>query len=336
MRILLVDDDPVFSDIIIARLASRGHEDVTLARSAEHALNFVENAVDPFECYLLDIMLGDMDGIELCRRLRQRADCKSAPVIMITASQQAPLMDIAYEAGATDFLRKPLDEAELAGRITTAMLLVTSMRRERIERAALNMMLSSDTTSRTMSLAERLSFADIPGMMEYHALENRLLRLEDGLYQLSIFRIRIPGFQKLNQRSDRVETLQGLHDVSAKIAAAIPGRDLLLSYIGRGRFICCVLGKQSRVSGMFHSQIQTIAVESLQDIELNNGGKIDLAVTQLNQRSIVSRATAIALVRNEFELVSFYSKTNLPDIRNIEDSIFDRTDKLVSTGHDGQ
>ena len=329
VRILLVDDDPIFSDIVIAKLATYGHADVTRARSAEHALELVDQQRYPFDCYLLDIMLGDMDGIELCRNLRLRRDCKSAPVIMITASQEAPLMGLAFQAGATDFLRKPLNEAEFSGRITTAKLVFESMQREKKGRDALQALISSGPNSKSLQDGERVCFSDVPGMVDYHELENRLLRLEDGFYQLSVFRIRIRRFRrKIGQNADRAVILRLLHAVSVKVADVVPTKSLLLAYIGRGRFICCIVGRQSKVSGLFQSQLQIAACEALEKFGVDNSDR-EFDISQLNERHIVTKAAAIALVRNEFDLISAPAAASLPDVDAIEDIIIDRTARLV-------
>lgn len=335
MRILLVDDDPVFSDIIVAKLEKRGQTAVTRADSAEQALELIDRQSRPFDCYLLDIMMDGMDGIELCRRIRQRADCKTAPLIMITASQEAPLMDQAFQAGATDFLRKPLNEVELAGRITMAMLLVQAVQNEKQGRNALQAVLSSTPSSRSLAVAERVCFSDVDGMMDYHEMENYLLRLKDGLYQISVFRIRIPGFEKCAKNSERAATLHQLHTVSEKIAGAVATNRLLLTYVGWGRFICCVIGRQSRVSAPFQNRLQDSACKALRALGANSGSDIELFISELNDCHILTKVAAINLVRNEFDVAAALTTACLPDVDTIKDSIFNRIDRLVSAASDG-
>ncbi|MEB8388165.1 response regulator [Rhodobacteraceae bacterium KMM 6894] len=329
MHILLVDDDPVFSDIIIARLAKRGQTEVTRAESAKHALDLIDSRSRPFDCYLLDVMMEDMNGIELCHLLRQRADCKTAPMIMLTASQEAPLMDQAFKAGATDFLRKPLSEVELAGRITMAMLLVETTRNEKTSRDALQALLSSAPIPRTLAVDERLCFSDVNGMMDYYEMENHLLRLKDGFYQISVFRIRVPGFEKRTKQAQRSSMLRQLHIISEQISGAVATKRLLLTYVGRGRFICCIVGRQSRISTPFQNRLQNTDCEALKDPGVKSGEDNSIVVTALSDHHILTKATAIDLVRNEFDLVASLNAASLPNVDVIEDSIFDRTDKLV-------
>ena len=72
MRILLVDDDPVFTELICANLHEWGFDDISHAESAAAAIELVENQRIPFDCFLIDIEMEQMDGIELCAVLRKR------------------------------------------------------------------------------------------------------------------------------------------------------------------------------------------------------------------------------------------------------------------------
>ena len=197
MRILLVDDDPVFTELLCENLKARGFDDISVADSAYAAIETVDSQRIAFDCFLIDIMMEKMDGIELCAHLRQRAACQSAPMIMITAGEAETYMERAFEAGATDFMRKPLDPVELAGRINTAMLLVQTTRAEQQSRSALRALLSFASDFDLIDLAERVSFPDVDGMVDYYQIENKLLRMQKGFYPISLFRVEIRNFSAL-------------------------------------------------------------------------------------------------------------------------------------------
>ena len=85
------------------------------ADSGERALQMArDNAVDAF---LLDMRMGDMNGIELCRALRGMAQYRSAPIIFVTAVDQREVLQWAFEAGADDFIQKPLHAMVLRRRL---------------------------------------------------------------------------------------------------------------------------------------------------------------------------------------------------------------------------
>ncbi|MCZ4353553.1 response regulator [Roseovarius aestuarii] len=328
MRILLVDDDPVFRGIFSEKLALQGLARITLAASAEEALELVEQQRIPFDCFLLDIMLGDMDGIELCHRLRQHPTCKSAPIIMITSNQSASLIGQAFSAGATDFLRKPLCDIEIAGRIRMAMLLVAATKKERQGRTALRTLISCGADFNLIDLGERACFADIESMVDYHHLENHLLRMPQGQYQFSLFRVRMRKFRTMNRNLDRVQVMRQLHDVSSRISDAIPNKRLLFSYIGNGRFVCCIIGRDTKVSGLFKNPDQISACTALKNLATEDAETPALEVTSLSNMNILSRDAIVALVRTEFQASNSLSSDSLPQVDEIEGRIFAKINEV--------
>jgi class 3 adenylate cyclase/CheY-like chemotaxis protein len=111
--ILVVDDTPQNIKLLDALLTPRGYE-VIPAASGEEALTRVANRQP--DLVLLDIVMPGMDGYEVCRRLRGDEATEMLPVVMITASGEQEKV-AALEAGADDFITKPLDQAELLARI---------------------------------------------------------------------------------------------------------------------------------------------------------------------------------------------------------------------------
>jgi adenylate cyclase len=112
-RILVVDDLPQNVRLLEAVLAPRGYVTAT-ALSGREALERVVS--DPIDLVLLDIVMPEMDGYEVCRALRADASTRFLPVVMITASGEQEKV-AAIEAGADDFIAKPFDQAELLARV---------------------------------------------------------------------------------------------------------------------------------------------------------------------------------------------------------------------------
>jgi len=113
-RVLVVDDVPANVKLMEARLSAE-YFDVITAMSGVEALTICERA----ECdlVLLDVMMPDMDGFEVCRRLKTNPATHHIPVVMVTALDQPSDRVRGLEAGADDFLSKPTPELALIARV---------------------------------------------------------------------------------------------------------------------------------------------------------------------------------------------------------------------------
>ena len=111
-RILAVDDDPGVLDIVSYALESEGFQ-VERAQNGEAAL-FAAGARE-FDVVVLDVMLPDVSGTEVCRRLREAGN--SVPVVMLTAKDAEIDRVLGLELGADDYVTKPFSKAELVSRV---------------------------------------------------------------------------------------------------------------------------------------------------------------------------------------------------------------------------
>lgn len=111
-RVLLVDDDAEIREFLATLLELEGLVPV-LASRAEEALSAC--AGEPPEAILLDVAMPDLDGLELCRRIRDMG--VRAPILVVSARPGPDLPRRAVEAGADEFIRKPFENSELVERI---------------------------------------------------------------------------------------------------------------------------------------------------------------------------------------------------------------------------
>jgi len=114
-RVLVVDDDRALLRALRMGLSSKGHE-VMVAGNGEEGLSKI--AMDSPEVVVLDLGLPDLDGLEVCRRVRQWSD---VPIIVLSAIGLEDKKVAALDSGADDYVTKPFGMAELEARIRTAL-----------------------------------------------------------------------------------------------------------------------------------------------------------------------------------------------------------------------
>lgn len=115
-KILIIDDAPENIDFLVGILKERYK--IVAARNGEKALNLAlsENAPD---LILLDIMLPDMDGIEVCRHLKSDDATKEIPVLFITGKTDDEAIEQGFEVGGADFITKPFHYRLVKSRVAT-------------------------------------------------------------------------------------------------------------------------------------------------------------------------------------------------------------------------
>lgn len=119
-RILVVDDVPANVKLLEARLLAEYYE-VLVARDGVEALEACENG--KVDVVLLDVMMPGIDGLEVCRRLKADPATQHIPVVMVTALDQIADRVKGLEAGADDFLTKPVNDLQLLTRVKSLVRL---------------------------------------------------------------------------------------------------------------------------------------------------------------------------------------------------------------------
>jgi two-component system phosphate regulon response regulator OmpR len=114
-RVLMIEDDAALAGLVGEYLRPLGF-DVTAAPTASEGLHRLQS--EPFEAVLLDVMLPDLDGFEVCRRIRAGSD---VPVLMLTARGQDEDRIVGLELGADDYLPKPFNPRELLARLRAVL-----------------------------------------------------------------------------------------------------------------------------------------------------------------------------------------------------------------------
>ncbi|NJN17773.1 MAG: response regulator [Oscillochloris sp.] len=118
--VLIVDDDPLGREFLATILAPEGYTCI-FAASGSEAIEQTHHSIP--DLILLDVMMPEMDGFEVCRRLRADPDVALVPILLVTALDDQRSRVQGLEAGADDFISKPLNRIELRARVRTIVRL---------------------------------------------------------------------------------------------------------------------------------------------------------------------------------------------------------------------
>jgi DNA-binding response OmpR family regulator len=131
-RILIVDDDPHAVEILTRMLEREGYDCVSAASGAA-ALQLVR--AQTVDVILLDVMMPEMDGLQVCERLREDNELRQIPVILLTAKDDMETRSRGMALGVSEYLTKPVNKRELFLRIA-AQLHSRELNRKLAETAA--------------------------------------------------------------------------------------------------------------------------------------------------------------------------------------------------------
>jgi len=236
MKILAVDDDETHRDLLALSLKQMELHDLKLCDSGESALVELGKESTPYECFLLDIDMPGMDGIELCRQIRKMPKYELAPIVMLSGLSDRVYIESAFDAGASDYLTKPFDELELKARLHLA----NKHRQQRHQfarvRAEVEDIRSELGKKNAFTLATSLELEDVPGSIEHLALENFLLQASGELGIVDVFAVKIGNVAEIFQKTTPSEFRFAVNSVGDAIAETLRLRQYFISYAGNGQF----------------------------------------------------------------------------------------------------
>lgn len=242
-RILVVDDVVPNVKFLEARLSAEYFEVSTAGNGAEALRLCAQRA---FDVVLLDVMMPGMDGFEVCRRLKSDSTTAHVPVVLVTALDQPADRVRGLEAGADDFLTKPVDEVSLIARVRSLARLkrVIDELRQRAESSAsyslhaggrLAAALDDIDHSRILLLDDRLSSSErlVTALSRVHEVDlqvdanEALFRAATGDYDLAIVSSSLKDFDSLRVCS-QLRSLDGTRELPILLLADAEDRTRIL------------------------------------------------------------------------------------------------------------
>ena len=114
IKVLIIDDYAPFAETLALTLQAAGLE-TRAADSGQRGLEILRR--EPIDVVILDVMMPDMDGLEVCEEIRRSPELRDLPIIMLSARAQVPDRLLGFEVGADDYVPKPADPKEIIARV---------------------------------------------------------------------------------------------------------------------------------------------------------------------------------------------------------------------------
>ena len=222
-RILIVDDNETNRDILMTRLAPHGYA-LSQAADGEEALAMACEQVP--DLILLDVMMPKVDGLEVCRRLKQDASLPFIAIILITAKADTKDIVAGLDAGADDYLTKPVDQTALVARVKSVLRmkgLTDQVRSQAAELAALNQGLERRVSEQVgeierMGRLRRFLPPQVADLIVSSGAENQL---ESHRREITALFCDLRGFTGFSESSDPEDVMALLREYHTAIGTII-------------------------------------------------------------------------------------------------------------------
>jgi len=280
-KILIVDDIPKNIQIL-GNILSKENYQIAYAQSGEQALSITHH--QKFDLILLDIMMPEMDGFEVCKTLKENPETSNTPVIFLTAKADMNSIVKGFAIGGQDYITKPFNASELLARTETHI----QLHEQRIALAEMNEKLEEKVKERTLQLEkayERLNQLEKAKTDFLDIISHELRTPLNGIVGLTTL-------LNLTELSDeQQEYIHYLEDVANRLTR-FSETALLITNLRTNR----------SQPDFLPTQVKYIMESALRQFEENNGGKYKSVQLEMEEGDIQLAANT-TLIKKSLEML---------------------------------
>ena len=269
MGILIVDDSADARLLLESFLKKAGYSDVVLAESADVALKYMDtDGAERIDLVLMDVVMPGMNGMEACRQIRGNARLQDIPVVMVTAKAEEIDLKSAFDAGAVDYVTKPIKKIEFLTRIRSVLKLKyeTDKRKAR-ERELLEMTQKLDRANQRLEYLSYMDeLTDIANRRYFEEhFDQEWKRAERYLRDLSLIMIDIDFFKGYNDTYGHKEGDSCLRQVATALKHTLKRPGDFVARYGGEEFIAVLpdtdLTGSAGIAESMRSNVRSLGIE---------------------------------------------------------------------------
>ncbi|MBN2739653.1 MAG: response regulator [Rhodobacteraceae bacterium] len=301
LRILAVDDDPFILGLIPIIAGNAGFADITVASSAEAALDLIITRKAPFDCLVLDIRMPGMDGIDLCAHVREIPAYKDVPIIMLTAMRDMDHLERAFKAGATDFATKPFEVAEFEARLSALSQQCQARRTEHLTDVNETSKLQDDQIK--PELFDDLALGVVTNLISHRSIRNYLQQLSAfSATDARVRAVKLDQFSLISEKTTAKKCFSVLSEVADIIGEVFASSKFAMAYSGNGVFVLVSNQNSELAAHDLEEESQAILNSRLSELGVELDTRFSVSVGASVQPQV--------LVSNRADKAIFYAICN--------------------------